>query len=239
MAKDYPDGFVIAPHSHPRGQLLYAITGLMRVMTGTTGWIVPPFRAVWIPPGIRHQVSMQGPVQMRTLYLSPGASIAIPKECTVIDVSRLLRELILSAVDEALDYDPQGRGGLIMNLILLEIPRAHQVPLQIPMPTDPRLVRLCRALLDRPHKKESFEVLARRTGASSRTLMRLFQQDLGMSFVIWRQQVLLSEAVALLASGKTVKEVATTLGYQSPSAFTAMFRQNLGKAPESYLHSPE
>lgn len=236
MAKDYPDGFVIAPHSHPRGQLLYAITGLMRVMTETTGWIVPPFRAVWIPPGIRHQVSMKGPVQMRTLYLTPGTSAEIPKECTVIEVSLLLRELILNAVDESLDYDPQGRGGLIMNLILLEIPRAHQVPLQIPMPSDPRLVRLCNTLLDRPNRKDSFEVLARGTGASSRTLMRLFHQDLGMGFVAWRQQVMLSEAVSLLASGKTVKEVANILGYQSPSAFTAMFRQNLGKAPEGYMY---
>jgi len=155
----------------------------------------------------------------------------------VVEVSLLLRELILGAVDESLDDDPQGRGGLIMGLILLEIPRASRVPLRIPMPSDPRLVRLCGALLDRPNKKESFEGLARRTGASSRTLARLFQQDLGMSFVAWRQQVLLSEAVVLLASGKTVKEVASTLGYQSPSAFTAMFRQNLGKAPEAFLKS--
>src|SRR5260370_12697026 len=32
MAKDFPTGFVIAPHSHPRAQLIYAADGSMRLI---------------------------------------------------------------------------------------------------------------------------------------------------------------------------------------------------------------
>src|ERR1700732_381973 len=45
MAKDFPNGFVIAPHSHPRAQLVYAADGVMRVISPLGAWVVPPVRA--------------------------------------------------------------------------------------------------------------------------------------------------------------------------------------------------
>jgi AraC-like DNA-binding protein len=42
-------------------------------------------------------------------------------------------------------------------------------------------------------------------------------------------------AVARLAEGQAVTTVAYDLGYESPSAFIAMFRRNLGHTPGRYL----
>jgi len=67
MSKDFPDGFSIAPHSHERDQLLYSLSGTMRVYTGREAWIVPPDRAVYIPAEVTHAIDISGKVAMRTV----------------------------------------------------------------------------------------------------------------------------------------------------------------------------
>ncbi len=235
MAKPFAAGHHIAPHHHPRAQLLYAVQGVMRVTTAQGAFVVPPLRAVWMPAGMRHEVRMMSRVAMRTLYVAPDADPALPQDCRVLDVSPLLRELILEAVAEPLEYDTEGRAGLIMQLILGELRRLPAVPLGLPMPNDARLARLCEALLDAPGSRLGLEDWALRCGASPRTLARLFQQETGLSFRRWRERARLAEAVARLASGAAVAQVAQALGYDSASAFTAMFRRSLGIAPQRYL----
>src|SRR2546425_8123996 len=98
-ALDFPPGYFIAAHSHDWHQLIYASRGVMTVNTATGSWVVPSRRAVWVPAGIEHEVEMPGPVSVRTLYLRTGLSDLLPKDCCVVNVSPLLRELILRAVE--------------------------------------------------------------------------------------------------------------------------------------------
>ena len=146
MAKSFTDGFEIEPHSHQRDQLIYAVSGLMRVRTERNAWIVPPDRAVYLPARTIHSISMRGDVEMRTLYIArDAAGVAfsgevasgspqktrqlkdiLPAGPTVMAVSRLLRELVLALVDEPLLYDQAGRGGAIVSLIVSEIARAQR-----------------------------------------------------------------------------------------------------------------
>jgi AraC-like DNA-binding protein len=178
---------------------------------------------------------MSGAVEMRTLYIQPDAAPTTLASCAVLEVTPLLRALILRAVEEPLEYDERGSAGLVMALILEELSRAATVPLSVPLPRDPRLVALCRALLDRPAASDTLEDWALRVGASARTLARLFRRETGMSFIAWRQQVRLAEAMGRLAKGEPVARIAEGLGYSSPSAFTAMFHRALGATPLQYL----
>lgn len=234
FAKDFEAGARIAPHSHKRGQLLFAASGVMRVTTAVGAWIVPPRHALWIPPKTVHSLAMPGALRMRTLYIAPRAARRLPAGCTVIDVSDLLCELILASMDEPVVYDPAGRGGLIMRLILDEIGRAGRVSLHIPLPRDRRLRTLCEALLSRPHDDRTLDQWAEQVGASVRTLARLFRRETGLGFVAWRQQVRLADALARLQQGEAVSQIARRLGYRSASAFTAMFRRVLGASPRHY-----
>src|SRR5262249_24933645 len=120
MAKDFPSGFAIERHSHPRAQLIYAAQGVMRVTTPSGAWLVPPYRAVWVPAGIEHEVRMSGAVEMRTLYIEPNAAPKALEECTVLEVTPLMRALILRAVEEPIEYDEHGSAGLVIALILAE-----------------------------------------------------------------------------------------------------------------------
>jgi mannose-6-phosphate isomerase-like protein (cupin superfamily) len=150
MSKSFRDGFEIAPHHHARDQLVYAVTGVMRVRTDHEAWIVPTDRAVYLPAHTTHSISIRGQVEMRTLYIAPGAHGELPSAPTVIEVSPLLRELVLAMVEEPVIYDERGRGGAMAYLIFGEIVRARQLSLVIPMPHDARLARLCNALRTRP-----------------------------------------------------------------------------------------
>ena len=108
-------------------------------------------------------------------------------------------------------------------------------PLHVPMPADKRLRRVCDALLRDPARRETLDAWSEIAGASSRTLARLFEHETGMRFVAWRHQVRLAEALVKLAQGQDVAAAARAVGYGSASAFTAMFRQTLGKTPRGYF----
>jgi AraC-like DNA-binding protein/mannose-6-phosphate isomerase-like protein (cupin superfamily) len=231
MAKSFTDGFEIAAHEHARDQLLYAVTGVMRVQTEQGVWIVPADRAVYVPAGTVHSVSIRGDLEMRTLYISPGSCPGLPVAPAVIEVSDLLRELVLAIIDEPVLYEEEGRGGAIARVILSEITRAKPMSLVLPMPRDPRLQRVCRAILDEPASRLTLEGWAEAGGASVRTLARLFQREVGLSFAMWRQRVRFLNALEAIVSGEPIARVASSNGYRSTSAFSAAFRKVMGQPP--------
>jgi AraC-like DNA-binding protein/mannose-6-phosphate isomerase-like protein (cupin superfamily) len=235
MARDEEHGVSGTPHSHERAQLLYATQGLMRVQTDFGVWILPPRRALWIPPGVVHHWFSMSKVTMRTIYIEPAAAKAFGDSCRVIEVSPLLRELILALLNEPVEYPIPGRGEHVAMLILSELAAAETVPIAIPWPRDRRLVAVCAAIMDDPGNSRNIEQWADEVGASARTLIRLFPKETGLHYRQWVQQVHLAEAFGRLAQGESVGAIAAALGYASPSAFSAMFRRILGKTPQHYL----
>lgn len=238
MPKDFDAGFEIAPHSHERAQLIYATVGTMRVSTDDAVWVVPPQRALWMPAGVRHSIVMSGDVTMRTLYLRDDAASGMPGACQVLPVSPLLRELVIRATELPLHYDENGPAGHVVALLLAELHSAETLPLHLPMPCDKRLRALCGALLDAPGDPRTLEQWAPSANASPRTLARLFVAETGLTFGAWRQQARVLEAMGRLGSGTPVTEVALDLGYDSVSAFSAMFRRAAGASPRQYQQRP-
>ncbi|RDS80927.1 AraC family transcriptional regulator [Dyella psychrodurans] len=237
---DYPNGLVLPSHTHKRGQCLYAIVGVMTVTTTEGAWVVPPGRALWIPAGVAHMVHMGGSTSTRSAYVlaEVAAKIGLPAHCTVIAVSPLLDALLSEAVDLPAEYALGSRDDRLMRLLIDEITRMPSLPLNTPLPQDPRLARLCGALIQSPSLEIDIDTMAHKAGMSRRSFTRLFRQQTGMSFSNWRQQACLLAALARLGRGEPVTRVAMELGYSSTSAFTAAFRRTLGTAPSHYLVTP-
>jgi AraC-like DNA-binding protein/mannose-6-phosphate isomerase-like protein (cupin superfamily) len=235
LSGEYPAGHIDPRHAHSRAQLLYASQGVMSIVTRTTAFVVPPDRAVWLPKGTEHRVHYPLPASLRTLYIDVPAVSRLPDRCRVIEVSVLLRALILEAVRLPTQYDMAGRAGRIMNLLIDEIASMPTAPLHAPLPQDERLGCVCRALIEDPVAHQRLDEVARAAGMSRRTLTRRFRRETGMSFVAWRQHLRLLEAVSLLATGKAVAQVAAQVGYRSPSSFTSMFRRTFGASPRHYM----
>ncbi|WP_122554068.1 AraC family transcriptional regulator [Pseudomonas viridiflava] len=237
LSRTYPRGRFIEPHQHVWGQVLYAMSGVMWVETPMEALVVPPQRAVWLPPGVEHGIRVVSDLEMRNIYLRPAIAQTLESTVQVFEVGGLLREVILNLVTLDRDREQEYYDALV-NLGLLELKRARRSLLKIPMPdgSDRRLMNLCQAVMSEPSLDISFEQHAENAGASVRTLSRLFQSALGMGFAEWRRQVQLATAVAEVIQGVPVSRIARSLGY-SPSSFSDMFRRELGVAPSQYVAS--
>ena len=203
----------------------------MRVESEDGVWVVPSHRAVWIPPGVGHSVAMSGWVSMRTLYLLPELAAELPSRCCVVSVPPLLRELILHGVAQAPLRRDRAEHRRLVDFLLDQLRELPVVPLELPMPRDARALRVAVRLRDQPGDAAPLQALARGSGASRRTLERLFQRETGVSLGRWRQQARLLEAMRLLAHGEPVTSIALEVGYESPSAFIAAFSHAFGTTP--------
>ncbi|MEM5314810.1 helix-turn-helix transcriptional regulator [Paraburkholderia sp. JHI869] len=234
LARHYPRGLQIEPHTHTWAQVLYAVSGVMWVEVEREALVVPPQRAVWLPPGTQHAIHMLSAVEMRNLYLHERDSRHLSERCEVFEINGLLRELITSLAQRARDDDDAWLDAAY-RLATIELAHAPRSTMRIPLPdaSDRRLGTLCRAVIDNPSADIGFEQHAAQVGASVRTLSRLFTRELGMGFAEWRRQVQLALAVSRLAEGEPVSAVARMLGYL-PSSFSDMFRRELGVAPSEF-----
>lgn len=240
-ARSMPADTHFEPHRHAWAQLAYCATGVVQVTAardaavGDVTYIVPPTRAVWIAPGARHAVHVLEDAEFRTLYIDASATPAGWRDCRVIEVSPLLRELVPALDAPSL---PREREALLTGLVLDELAGAATHELGVPLPpaegSDRRLRALCDAVLRAPAERSTLAQWARDVGASERTMARLFRDGLGMSYQQWRQQAVLAHALPLLARGLPVSHVAAACGYASDSAFTAMFKAALGQPPSAF-----
>jgi len=237
----------VMPHSHAWAQVAFSTTGVVQLTAADHTYIVPPSRAVWIPPGVEHVVTVVEDAELRTLYLHQHAPNVGPaglttkaaagrdwQRCRVIEVSALMRELV-----QQLQADPAApaseRERCVAALLQDELCRARVVPLGVGLPADKRLRALCEAVLDDPARHATLQSLALEAGASVRTVSRLFRQQLGTTFAEWRQQVLLAKALSMAARKRPMSHIASELGYASASAFTAMVRRSVGVPPSRFF----
>ncbi|MDM7941289.1 MAG: helix-turn-helix transcriptional regulator [Hydrogenophaga sp.] len=238
-----------ALHHHAWGQLAFCASGLMQVTVlqadpagrqaspAQTTTIVPPSRAVWIPPGARHAVTIVEAARLLTLYIDDSVLPGHWSASRVLVVTPLLRELV-----HALNrprQPPQAAARALLTLLLHEMEHADTQPLGVPMPSatggDRRLRNLCEAVMQAPSQHTTLAGWAAHAGASERTLARLFRDELGTGFQRWRQQVVLAHAMPMLARGVSVGRVAQASGYASESAFSAMFKSAMGLPPTRLL----
>lgn len=232
-------GVAIPPHSHPRSQLLWAAEGVLRVTSAGSVWIVPPTHAVWIPGGITHDVVTETEVEIRSLYVDPSRPVRCGRaaQCSVLLLTPLMRELILRLGRgkwQAAEDAPRARLGAVA---LDEIEALEEALFSLPGGHDPRLVRLMRHLRAEPGDPRQLTELAAIAGASPRTLERLFRRETGLTFRQWRSRLRLLMAIERLDRGQSSTSIAWSLGYSSPSAFVAAFRQSFGTAPQSFLQA--
>jgi AraC-like DNA-binding protein/quercetin dioxygenase-like cupin family protein len=235
LAHDFDHAHVVPEHFHPEDQLAFASKGVMTVRTRDGIWVVPPLRAVWIPARTVHTIAMSGAVSMRTLYFLPQFARIAGRKCFVMNVSPLLRELILHACKFPtlnLKVDAQRR---ILAILVDQLEAVHQSPLQLPHPSDARAARIVKSLLADPAARRTLPALCKECGASKRTIQRIWLEQTELTFGKWRQQLRLLHALQLLASGENVTGAALGSGYNSTSAFISMFRKQLGITPLRYF----
>jgi AraC-like DNA-binding protein len=99
---------------------------------------------------------------------------------------------------------------------------------------DRRLSPVVLAVFENPTLNHTLGGWARTAGATERTLARLFRRTFGMTFLEWRQRILMDEALRRLQAGEPVTVVALDLGYSTPSAFSHAFHKATGVPPSQF-----
>lgn len=226
-------------HDHRHSQLVYGASGIMMVGTEHGRWIVPPDRAVWIPGNIVHDLRMVSDVTTVTVWVEPNAQPDLPSTCQVVEVSSLMRSLLMAAIDIEPEYDRNGRSGLIVSLLLHELALLPKLPLELKFPRHSRMAEKCRAFLLDPKPRDTIEIWCEDLGMSRRTFTRLFRREMGISFSAWRQQACLFASLPRLAANEPITQIAFELGYESPAAFTTMFKRLQGVPPSQYISNAE
>ncbi|MDF7784959.1 AraC-like DNA-binding protein [Pantoea sp. PNA 14-12] len=239
LAHDYPHGATEPWHFHRCAQLIHTLSGVVRVETEQGSWVVPPSRGVWLPAMTRHSLQITGAVAARVLFVDPLARADLPASCQVVQISALLRALIVSAMDLPVSYAPASRAERIYELILDEIRGMDVLPFALPVPDSPRLQALCMQIQAEPAGDWTLARASEWLNVSGRTLARHFERETGLYFSEWVRRARVAIALTRLAQGDPVLQVALDLGYESPGAFSAMFRRVLGVAPTDYFPAAE
>jgi AraC-like DNA-binding protein len=219
-------------HAHSWHQLAYAGEGFLTVHVEGASWVVPVDRGVWIPAGARHALEMRVRTRLETLYFQPGL-FELTAQPRVVHANALVRELIRhitgrGALDTTDDVDAR-----LAFVLLDQLATLDAAPLELRDPRDARAHEAAQLLRDDPSL--ALDTVAAKVGASRRTLERAMRDETGMSIGQWRQRAQLLCALELLAAGTSVTQVATTVGFATPSAFIASFRRVLGTTPARFF----
>lgn len=229
-----PRGAVFDWHTHAEHQLAWAPNGVLLVRTGTTAWVLPPSRALWIPAGVRHEVLSTSSATMQAVYIRPDLCPISWGDCTPVAASPLLGGLIGYLADPDLDVGARAHGEAVVVDLLRPVTMST---IDVPMPRDARAREVADVLRGDPCDPRTLEEWGHEVGASERTLARRFLSDTGLPFGRWRTRVRLSAALGELATGTPVSSVARAVGYESTSAFVAAFRRETGVTPAAYFRA--
>ena len=234
FSENYPHGHVEDWHHHDRIQMIHTLSGVIRIQTDEGIWITPPGRGVWIPANKPHALLSSGGVKARGVFISPCARENLVNECRVIAIPALLRELMSSAMEIQTAIQPNSRNQRLLEMILDEIELLPTLAFNLPEPQSQKLKLLCQEVKANLCINWNLEGTANYLHMSSKTLARHFQKETGLHFSHWVRQAKLMQAMIDLAMNKPILNVALELGYDSPSAFSAMFKRETGMTPSGY-----
>ena len=228
-----PPAAIYPSHSHPWGEFVHALSGVVEVLVDGRHYLVPPQYGIWLPPHVPHTGQNRQAAWHSSLYVSESLCAPLPAEPCALAVTPFVR-----AMHEHLHQHPpslpqEANEERLLQVLVDQLSRASRVGSYLPTSGDPLLARLLRMLESAPGDTRTLAELAQACNSTERTITRRCQDELGMSFAQWRQRLRVLAAMAMLEQGKTVETIAFDLGYASASAFIAMFRRVTGSTPDA------
>lgn len=218
------------PHTHPLHELVWVRDGTMTVDLVDRVVTMPEGHGLWIPAGTVHSGRTTAGTSLYDALFDPIRSPLSFAEPTAIDITPVLASLLTHL--ESADLTPEAR--LRAEAVVFDVltPSAQQFALQVPRAE--RIGPVVAALVADPTDERTLTQWADELSVSERTLTRLFRAHTGLSFNQWRQALRVHHAIALMAEGPSVNEVAEEMGYAQPSTFIATFKRVVGTTPGAY-----
>lgn len=221
-------------HAHRWNQFVYATTGTLVVTAAGSWYVITPEQAIWLPTGALHTTGALNGAEFRNLYVADSPDLKMPDSCTVFTVTPLLRALIIELEEATRRGEDEPYVDKINLLIYEQLRRLPVQHFHLPWPQTPMLRRVCEKLYANPADSRTIEDWGRELSTSVRTLARRFEKEVGISLREWRYRLRLFLALEWLGSERSITDIALGLGYASTSAFTYMFRREMGCTPSEW-----
>ncbi|KIH99842.1 AraC family transcriptional regulator [Streptomonospora alba] len=218
-------------HSHPTHELLWNQRGVSSARIGGRVWMLTPVVGLWIPAGVRHSGWTPAGTRHRAAQFAVDSVPAISDRPVTVELTPLLQLLLDRLESDRLAPAARSRTEAVVLDVLA--PARHRLSLQ--MPESPLLAPICAAVRDDPADATTLVAWAARLRVSPRTITRTFQSETGLGFSQWLATARMQHAVAMLARGDSLDEVALCVGYHSASSFGAAFRRVTGTSPGRFL----
>lgn len=235
----------IEHHSHDKGQFLYTEGGVVHVKTNTRMYYLPARHYMWIPAGIKHAIYPSSPkVVMRNLYFPMQSNTKeFYKKEGIYHINNLLMELLLFTKNWNGDITKAHKNKypiVYAFKTLLEQSVSHSLHLELPHPTDSRLISITKYLSDKIDQEHLLPKLASNFSMTDKSLYRLFKKDLNMSFIKYYTQLRIFKSLEyLMNSDYNISQIANMVGYSSLPTFSNTFSKVMGKRPSEYRKTNE
>jgi AraC-like DNA-binding protein len=226
-------------HTHCKGQLIYIEGGVAYIHLVEKTLIIPARHYVWIPKGMKHYVEMHKSVIIISLYFYSDDDDDHPffNKGGIYPINTLLMQMLSYTTKWKRDILPGEKAFPFLAGIKNILPEISKKALPIAVPTtenermQPVIIYIREHLL----QPLTLVTLCSKTGFSERTLSRLFQETMNISFLQYFKLLRMVKAIEMmLQTDKSMSEIAYTLGYNNLSAFSNIFYQLTRTRPSEF-----
>lgn len=224
------------PHSHADAMLAWCYRGTVWVHLHDAMWRLAPGQGVWIPAHTPHTARHERDSVGCYTYLPATSAIAPIDDISRVLVPRAVQEMLLHLGINDMPTDLRVRiQSTLIEMLQQPAPEALEGWGEVPLPTDERVRALVQAVLDDPGDPRSANALFVAHGLHERTVLRIFQNDVGMTFGRWRTGVRMTLGARLIVDGTPIGAAAHRCGYATTSAFSASFKDRFGLTPRQHV----
>jgi len=228
-------------HNHKKGQLTYVEGGIAYLNTEDKAYFLPARHYVWIPAGMDHFVQHKNlSLIVRNIYFPDSHLSSDPfySRFGIYPISNLLLEMLLYTRDWKGPVLPGNSQYQFLTTLLNILPdiSVHPLPIALPTSDNDKMAPIIRYIQQNLSAPLTLDSVASEFALSVRSLSRLFQSTMDISFLQYLKMSRMVRAVEmLLQSDKSITEIAYDTGYTSISAFSNTFYQLLHVRPSDFV----
>jgi AraC-like DNA-binding protein len=225
-------------HKHETAQLSVPQNGIIYFMVEGQLYMIPPNTAIYIPANIHHCIyKTNNKIIIENIYFSKKYFDLLPqitRAVTLTDLAKILIERLCKISKDDLDNNKTQQ---MLELLLDELKEINnKLEFNLKIPQNEGLRQIFNHVANNESANlPNLESCASAINVSPRSLQRIIKQELGISFILWRGQILFMKSLELIHKHKSTSIVSYMLGYNSESAFISMFKKfSHGKTPSDF-----
>ncbi|WP_158079112.1 helix-turn-helix transcriptional regulator [Actinomadura sp. CNU-125] len=219
-----------ALHSHTAIQIL--IVGSGRLVLQDAAGSEQPADAAIIPSGVAHAVHATQPTFGVTAYLDPASRLGTAARARTAR-SPADRADVRTWVQSAAPIDPQPDATNVPSRSSCAELTSARAILDLPARRDahPALTEVMEALPNLVNGPMTLQGISEHVGYPPRVLERLFLEEYGLPYSVWRRWARLEHGITLLRQGKPLTDAARSAGFSDSSHFTLVCSSVFGIRP--------